>query len=579
MEQVSSILTNILSIEEDHSSSSKNSSPQQRSSNRSSLESTDMSTPNSKKPQRRSLDLDFSSFWRKDDKEQAANISHSSSISAAATATSMSTQSSSAQQQQAPPPPVSSSVSSASYMADKLVEKVISVMVSNEVVDERTSRVLQERIQMQKQRPSLSIALMQTNSNELHRRNSNMYIFMDYVEKFFNWQNAYYTIGMLLIITHMILNPYLLTVVPLLHFIATTLVPHYMMIYQPDTNYNAQYWDVNPIPSDKPLSSYKVPQPAPLFSKEYFMNLTDTQNFMTLNIKMFDFGVWLTSDYLYFKNEQITSVIYLVCLGLMIGNLYLLPVIVPILLNHFIVVKLCLIFNIWATTIILHPTIRGTILEWVYKEDTRLNFQQYMNMFEDKLAKFLVKTPTVDQHTEEPEENNDIKYVEIYELQKMNTKTKIWELVGFTPNFYTTNSVVRRYNNAISQIDSDSEDETEQVLNLSRKETLAEINPPQNYKFLDSIKWKIDYDINSWVQNNLIQDLVIIDDDEKWAYDVITDDVDDNVSINQMSMNEIEKMTNTEFYRRRRWIRKVIRMTYKDKKESSSAPSGLSAWV
>lgn len=46
-------------------------------------------------------------------------------------------------------PAVSSATSSAQYMADKLVEKVISVMISNEIVDDQTSKVLQERAIMQ----------------------------------------------------------------------------------------------------------------------------------------------------------------------------------------------------------------------------------------------------------------------------------------------------------------------------------------------------------------------------------------------------------------------------------------------
>ena len=58
---------------------------------------------------------------------------------------------------------------------------------------------------------------------------------------------------------------------------------------------------------------------------------------------------------------------------------------------------------------------------------------------------------------------------------------------------------------------------------LCLNEIHSEISPPQNYKFIPSEKWKIDYDISTWVENNLIQDLVIIDDDEKWAYDVITE--------------------------------------------------------
>ena len=145
------------------------------------------------------------------------------------------------------------------------MEKVISMMISNEVVDEQTSKILQDRIEMQKQRPPLSIALMQNNSNELHRRNSDMYIFIDHVQKFFSWQDPFYTVAWLLIITHLILNPYLFTVLPLVQLITSTLVPHYLMIYPPDGVANQEYLEVNPKPSDKPLNLYKVPKPVPCF--------------------------------------------------------------------------------------------------------------------------------------------------------------------------------------------------------------------------------------------------------------------------------------------------------------------------
>lgn len=603
MEQVSSLLTNILTIEENPSQTTISLQPQLK---RSSLEATTvtetetvnaMGEMSKKKPQRKSMDLDFSSFWKKEYPNQISKSeSQLSFVSMNSTNAKSTTTATTPTIQEKPA--VSSATSSAQYMADKLVEKVISVMISNEIVDDQTSKVLQERAIMQKQRPSLSIALMQSNSNELHQRNSNMYIFIDYVEKFFSWQDTYYTIGILLLITHAILNPYLITIFPFIQLIATTFVPHYLNIYPPDTNLNSDYLDVNPIPSDRPLNTYSLPKPAPLFSREFFMNLTDTQNFMTLNIKLFDFAVWLTSDYLYFRNEQVTSVIYLMCVGFIFGNLYFLPILVPFLLNHFIIVQLFLIVNVWSLTVLLHPTIRGSILEWIYKEDTRLNIQQFMNKLEDRLTKHLVRSPTVDQARFECTDDNDTKMVEIYELQKMNTKTKIWELVGFTQNFYTTNLVVRRYNNAILELEKQNEDEYYQeddakLLNLNKRDTLSEINPPVNYKFLESEKWKIDYNINAWVENNLIQDLVIIDEDEKWAYDVITseEDSDDkdkkDVSsevhtINELTLDQIEKLANNhELFRRRRWIRKVVRMNYHDKKEQQqgATSTGISSWV
>lgn len=110
---------------------------------------------------------------------------------------------------------------------------------------------------------------------------------------------------------------------------------------------------------------------------------------------------------------------------------------------------------------------------------------------------------------------------------------------------------------------------------------------------MESEKWKIDYNINAWVENNLIQDLVIIDEDEKWAYDVITseEDSDDkdkkDVSsevhtINELTLDQIEKLANNhELFRRRRWIRKVVRMNYHDKKDQQqgATSTGISSWV
>ena len=91
--------------------------------------------------------------------------------------------------------------------------------------------------------------------------------------------------------------------------------------------------------------------------------------------------------------------------------------------------------------------------------------------------------------------------------------------------------MIRRYNSAIQELEQNDKSHTHSnedpqephKLRLLKRDTLSEISPPQNYKFIPSEKWKIDYDISTWVENNLIQDLVIIDDDEKWAYDVITE--------------------------------------------------------
>ncbi|EGW32028.1 uncharacterized protein SPAPADRAFT_61128 [Spathaspora passalidarum NRRL Y-27907] len=492
MDQVSNILGNILSIEEG---------------------SPEVIDTRPKTIKRKSLELDFSTFWNSDKKteEDSEENEDDSNMSVASV------------------PPANSGSSSSQYMADKLMEKALAMIIPTEIHDYQTTKIIEDRIAIQKQRPGLSFNIMQKNSNMLHQRNSSNYVMINSIIQFFNWDDTYFTIGVLLIITHIILKPLLLTVAPLVFVLANVIIPHYLLVYPPDAT--QKYLDVNPVPANLPLGKYKIAKPVPLFSREFFLNLTDTQNFMRYYIDSYDFIVWITRDYLYFKDEQVSSLVLLLMLGTIIMNFYTVPILFEFALNHVRFVKISMILSIWLFVIMLHPNNRGSLLEWLYNEDTRLNFQNYVNKVEAKLIGLLEEN--------EPGSEDDSIYVEIFELQKLDLGTKIWEFIGFTPNFYTANTSTRQYNSSISK-DEDNTPEGPKYLRIPRKDTLNEILPPKTYEFVGS--WTIDYNVTSWVEQNLIKDLVIIDDDEKWAYDYTEDD-------------EIT----TDVFRRRRWIRKVTR--------------------
>ena len=82
---------------------------------------------------------------------------------------------------------------SQNYYADKLMEKAISMIIPNEIYDDQTNKMLQDRQLMAKLRPPLSFALMQKNSNNLHQRNSDIYIVFNLILKYVNWMDPYYT--------------------------------------------------------------------------------------------------------------------------------------------------------------------------------------------------------------------------------------------------------------------------------------------------------------------------------------------------------------------------------------------------
>lgn len=107
-------------------------------------------------------------------------------------------------------------------LTDKLMEKIISMVIPMNVKDQGA---LNERLEMQKTRPPLSVNLISKNSILLNLRLSVPFETIDGVIKFFNWDNLSFTVGILLVITHIILNPYLILVLPLLLILINIMVP------------------------------------------------------------------------------------------------------------------------------------------------------------------------------------------------------------------------------------------------------------------------------------------------------------------------------------------------------------------
>ena len=518
MDQVSSFFENILTIEPEgappHDESSSNKPSQIK---REKLSDRPLSLYGTKIP----TELDFSSIWNYGKSNPGETKSSKSTVASAN-----------------------------SLLMDKLVEKVISMVVQTDVKEGQTNEVLERRIEMQKSRPPLSINIMTKNSYLLNLRLSSTFLLIDNILMFFNWTYPWYTAGILLIITHLLLNPLLFSVLPFVLVLANVLIPHYLVIYPADNFLVPEYFGNNPIPSEVAINDYKTPKPIPQFSREFVINFTDLQNHMVVYIYTWDFVMWLTNDYLYFKDENLSSLVYLMILGMIVTNLIVVPKIVPFLFNHFDAIKLVVVVTIWIGVILFHPNFRGTVLEWVFNEETRINMLNVSTKVEQTLIKKLL--------VEEDIVPEDLTYqqVEIYELQKLDKTTKMWELVGFTDNFYTINISSRKLNKTLADENDECQGSTipkEQcdgrtgTIKLTKKLSLKKIKPPKYWQFADS-KWSLDLNVSDWVEKNLIEDLVNVDEDEKWVYDFQEEGVE----------------TKAEIYRRRRWIRNCKREGHRE---------------
>lgn len=228
MESVTNLLGNILSLDDETKTTSGST---RHNAKLNQTHSTVVSSSLIPAKKRRSLDLDFSSFW-KDSKEgngerlstskakagatsstTGTNATSSSggggggnehdgdestdasggitggSGAAASASASASAAANTASAAAATAPNVATT--SQNYYADKLMEKAISMIIPNEIYDDQTNKMLQDRQLMAKLRPPLSFALMQKNSNNLHQRNSDIYIVFNLILKYVNWMDPY----------------------------------------------------------------------------------------------------------------------------------------------------------------------------------------------------------------------------------------------------------------------------------------------------------------------------------------------------------------------------------------------------
>lgn len=415
------------------------------------------------------------------------------------------------------------------YIMDKLLERIVNMVMP--ITDDGNREIINERLEMQKTRPPLSMNTMSQNSNKMTSRLTSTFIFIDNVIKCVSWYNPYLTIGVLLIATHIILNPVLMMVLPTVVVISQVMIPHYLIIHPPDTS----VLPGDPLPDDgNILQPAKPPEPVPQFSQEFLLNFTDLQNHMIIYINSYDFILWLTNDLLYFKNEDLSSLVLLSLVGMIFVQLWGFPRLL-ILLSHYIpLIKGCLIFLVWFTAVMVHPSnldsVKSVIQLYTQEdEDDEDGFSHRITQLQTKLInKLLVHEKLLDKG----------KIIEVFELHRFNRLNNTWEMVGFTNDSYAINHTTRKLNDQLFKT-SEDELELEENIKMTRSQSLKAIIVPQQWQYVAELPWVPDLNPQAWCNNQLIGDLVNIDDDEKWVYDY-----DDG---------------QLEIFRRRRWIRPVTR--------------------
>lgn len=437
-------------------------------------------------------------------------------------------------------------------LTDKLVEKVLGVILNGQG---EVSGTLDGRMTVHSTRPPLSVNLMSTNTTQLAQKGSPVFEVMDTVAMVLGWHNPYFSVGACLLATHVILNPYLITTLPSLYVLKKFLLPSYLKLYPPDRSIiDNQFTFHNPVPHEgPPLGKQEPPKPISQFSREFIMNFTDMQNQIVPYIRMYDALVSWGQHYFLFENPRLSSVVFLLLLVTTVGNLVLLPRVVPFILSHF-PIKAFAIASVWMWVGAFHPAIKERALDYVNTEEARLARLDSTDRAENFFMKFMV---------DEDDAQQQQRQVEIFELQRLSSRN-IWKQLGFSTDHYALNHPERLIDEADVHHDTHSShshqgsDDTQSTLDsfedeqdksmvassaempgssIATKETLLEVKAPKDWVFAEP-KWLVDLDPQEWVAEECLMDLVNIDTDEKWVYDY-TDGEHYEGSI----------------YRRRRWVR------------------------
>lgn len=311
-------------------------------------------------------------------------------------------------------------------LTEKLMEKVLNVVINTE---NQASGGIDDRLAIHRTRPPFSVNLMTTNCTNLAQKVSPVFEVVDGVILFFCWYNSVYTVGMLMVITHLILNPYLWATLPAVILLKRFLVPSYLKLYPPDPSaVDGVLWARNPVPHEgPPLRKYEPPKPCSQLSREFLMNFTDLQNQMVVYVRLYDAAVSWGQHYFLFENTSLSAVVFVLLVGSIVFDVTVLPYVVPVVLPY-IPWKLLAIVLVWGSVGACHPVVRNKVLDRWHTEEARVARLNTTDRAENFLMGFIDETTPTEV----------VREVEIFELHRLSAR-KIWEPVGFTTDFYTLN--------------------------------------------------------------------------------------------------------------------------------------------
>lgn len=431
---------------------------------------------------------------------------------------------------------------------DRLVEKVVETALPTASMNLSGSN---PRLQFMKERPPLSIPILSKNFRRMTSRMGIVYDIYYTALQFASWRRPSFTLSILLIYSYCCLYPRTILTVPFLFLAYGIMSPAYISRHPPDPS-GLEYQ--NTPASGPPLNRAPVPKPVPDISREFYMNVTDTQNLMAEYADVYDFFASRLAVSAYFADESRSAIVFFASLALAILSYFSGPLLI-LLPWGTILTALGWFAAIYFYNCFETPQSRSTASQKARRESDEsdevkkkrrssssslVNIPPGVTMLveqnaraAEQRARGLISRLDSAVHREFPfDETAPHKEVEIFEVQLYEHDVQHWSV----SSFLSEPQIFRRF----------LQPELQQPINGASN--INDVLAPNGWVFPSGSSWNLDFLPEEWTMNRAVTKWVEYDHGEKWVYD----------SLDGQRVNTT---------RRRRWHRTCVRAEEKKNDE------------
>ncbi|KAI5811391.1 integral peroxisomal membrane peroxin-domain-containing protein [Peziza echinospora] len=411
----------------------------------------------------------------------------------------------------------------AGNLQDRVFAKVLQQMVPSDYSVEKYAEMTDKR--KDKDRPQFSLTLMSGNFRRFNARIGVVFVFQHRIFRVLSWDQPTHTFSALAVYSFICLDPQLLAVLPLVLILLFIMVPAFIARHPPTVPtmpgkvepYTAHGGPIAPPPEVKAVSE---------MSKDFFRNLRDLQNTMADFTEAHDQIIATVGPPTNFSDEQISSgvfqLLFLLCITFFVGA-YLIPWNIVFLVHG------------WFTIALFHPEAQAWLLNSSDSEFTKREKEKAIERF----TKWVRKDIIID-------ETPEVRDVEIFELQRKTSSGYEWEPWIYSSSPYEPLSPAR-------------------IAGQRPKGTrfFEDVRPPVGWEFKDK-KWTMDLGSKIWVDERCVNGVEVEEEAERWVYDWIPNGTNGTNKSSDSDSDDTEQKAEGKRgeWRRRRWVRTVVRRRY-----------------